>query len=437
VARAYIAVGSNIEPRKIFIDSAVKKMKDDRAIILRKRSSLYDTFPEGGTPKDRYLNGAIEIDTSLGPRALLRRLLRLERALGRKRTRRGGPRTIDLDILLYDDLMLRDNGIRIPHPRMHKRDFVIFGMNEIAPETTHPALKMKIGDIYKKRRLRLIKNPAEAYRYLNSMRKKDRRVGLVPTMGALHEGHFSLIRAARRENDIVVVSVFVNPAQFTPGEDYRRYPRDIAGDRALAKKNGADVIFYPSARDMYGPGHRTHVEVEGVSDRLCGHFRPGHFRGVATVVTKLFNILPADNAYFGRKDAQQAFIIKRMARDLNIPVKIKTLPTVRERHGLAMSSRNAYLSEKDRREAAVLFRALSLAKDLVKKGERESAEIIKQMRKMIRAESSAKIEYLSIVDTEGFGNLKRLRGEALVAVAARFGKTRLIDNVILNARGRR
>ena len=194
------------------------------------------------------------------------------------------------------------------------------------------------------------------------LRADGQAIGFVPTMGALHEGHLSLMRKARKENDVVVVSIFVNPIQFGPQEDYRRYPRNLRQDARLCSKEGVGIIFYPQAKDIYPQGYKTYVDVEDLSKVLCGKFRPGHFSGVATVVTKLFNIVNPDIAYFGQKDAQQAIIIQRMAKDLNMPIKIKVMPTVREKDDLALSSRNAYLSKSERKDAAVLYQALNLAR---------------------------------------------------------------------------
>jgi pantoate--beta-alanine ligase len=431
MSRAYIALGSNISPKRYYIDSAVKEISEERDITLEKRSSIYDTFPEGGLPSERFLNNVIGIETSLKPRELLSKLLEIEKKLGRERGGKNKPRTIDLDLLLYGKAILKNKDLAIPHPRMHERNFVMFGINEIAPEIIHPVLKKSIRAIYSKREMKIIKDPKEAYDYIISLKQKGKRIGFIPTMGYLHDGHLSLIRKARRENDVIVISIFVNPTQFGPREDYKRYPRSLQRDKLLAKKAGVDIIFYPSVRSMYASGHSTFVNVENISENLCGRYRPGHFRGVATVVAKLFSIVPSDNAYFGQKDAQQVFLIKRMARDLNVHVKIKMLPIIREKNGIAMSSRNAYLSKKHRREAPVLFKSLLLAKDLIKKGERKADEIIKSMKALIKYESSAKIQYISIVDTEDLKDLKNLKGKVLIAIAAYFGKTRLIDNIIL------
>lgn len=431
MGRAYVALGSNIAPRRSFINSAIKNIDGEKCIALRRCSSIYDTYPIGGSPKRRFLNSIVEIETSLEPHKLLLSLSQIEKSLGRVRLGKSNSRTIDLDILLYDNRIVNDGNLVIPHPRMHKRDFVIFGMNEIAPQVRHPVLKKSIRDIYNRRGMKIIKDPAKAQKYIISLKQKGRRIGFVPTMGYLHEGHLSLIRKARRENDIVVISIFVNPIQFGPDEDYRRYPRNTENDKALAKKEGVDIIFYPNVKSMYGLNHSTHVSVEDISEDLCGRFRPGHFNGVATIVTKLFNIIPADNAYFGQKDAQQAFIIKKMIHELNIPIRLKILPIMREEDGLAMSSRNIYLNKDEKKEAIVLFESLLLAKDLIKKGERKADKIIRRMNRLILSKSSARIEYISIVDAEGLKNMKLLGGKILIALAAYFGKTRLIDNIIV------
>ncbi len=281
--------------------------------------------------------------------------------------------------------------------------------------------------------MKTIKDTSKMRKFVIDKKARGKKVGFVPTMGYLHEGHLSLLRRAKRENGIVIMSIFVNPTQFGPGEDYARYPRDFKRDARMAREEGVDAIFYPQLKDMYLPDHSTYVNVESLSNRLCGRSRPGHFRGVATIVTKLFNIVPADNAYLGQKDAQQAIIIKKMAHDLNIPLNIKVVPTVREKDGLAMSSRNVYLNKKARHEAAAIFKSLSLAKKLIKQGERNSRNIIKAIKDFIVRSTSAKIDYVSIVDTKKLKDTKRLKGQqVLIAIAVYFGKTRLIDNIILN-----
>ena len=267
--------------------------------------------------------------------------------------------------------------------------------------------------------------------FSQDFRSKRKTIGFVPTMGALHAGHLSLMRVARRENDVVVVSIFVNPLQFGPQEDFRRYPRDMKRDFRLCLKEGVDVIFFPDVRQMYPKEYKTQVTVEGLSDRLCGEFRPGHFKGVATVVAKLFNIVGPNIAYLGQKDAQQALIIAKLAEDLNMPLKVKIMPTVRERDGLAMSSRNIYLKPEERKDACVLYQALSLARELIKQGHEDCAYVIKKMRQLIQTKKTCRIQYVAIVDTKSLQSLKIIKKGALIALAVKIGSTRLIDNIIV------
>jgi len=269
---------------------------------------------------------------------------------------------------------------------------------------------------------------------LAKITKKDgKSIGFVPTMGYLHEGHLSLARTAKKHTDTVVMSIFVNPIQFAPGEDFEKYPRDLKRDEELAGSAGVDIIFYPSAGEMYPPDYSTYVTVEGLSDVLCGASRPGHFKGVATVVAKLFGIVKPDIAYFGQKDAQQAIIIKRMAEDLNMGVDIKIIPTVREASGLAMSSRNAYLSFAEKDEALALSLSLKRAELLIREGERSPKKIISAMKDMISRNPGVRIDYISIVDASKLKDVSTISGEVLVALAAFVGKTRLIDNVTIKA----
>jgi pantoate--beta-alanine ligase len=256
-------------------------------------------------------------------------------------------------------------------------------------------------------------------------------VGLVPTMGCLHEGHLSLVRQARAENASLVVSIFVNPTQFGPKEDFKTYPRDLERDFALLEKEGTDVIFMPPADEMYPPGFNSWIDVAKVTERLEGAYRPGHFRGVATICAKLFNVVQPTRAYFGKKDAQQAVVIKKMVADLNMDLEIVTLPTVREPDGLAMSSRNAYLNPEERRSAAVLYRALTLAQQLWSGGEKDAEKIRRQMTTLIRQEPLANIDYISIADPETLEELDTVNTGALVSLAVKIGTTRLIDNVVV------
>lgn len=268
-------------------------------------------------------------------------------------------------------------------------------------------------------------------RKLKEERKGGKSIGFVPTMGYLHEGHLSLVRQSVKENDVTVVSIFVNPIQFGPGEDFDRYPRDIERDKKLLEREGVDYLFFPSNDEMYPPGYKTFVEVNELGKKLCGKSRPGHFRGVTTVVLKLFNIVQPDRAYFGQKDAQQAIIIKRMVKDLNLDVDIVVMPIVREEDGLAMSSRNVYLNEEERKNATVLWKSLKEAENLIKMGERDSEKIINRMREIIMGYPKALIDYIEIVDTEELNPVNPIKGKVLIALAVYIGKARLIDNIIL------
>jgi pantoate--beta-alanine ligase len=278
----------------------------------------------------------------------------------------------------------------------------------------------------------IITSPKEMLDYCNSARINGKTIGLVPTMGAFHEGHLSLMRNARTENDLVVTSIFVNPTQFGPKEDFNAYPRDLESDSKLASQVGVDVIFAPTVNDMYPNGYATFVNVERITEKLCGASRPGHFRGVTTVVAKLFNIIRPHKAYFGQKDAQQCVVIKRMAEDLNFGIDILIMPTIRETDGLAMSSRNKYLNDQERQSALVLSKSLSMAKDMIKSGQTNAVDILQNMKKMIDAEPLAKIDYISIVDGETLDDLIEIKANTLIALAVFIGKTRLIDNVIIN-----
>jgi pantoate--beta-alanine ligase len=262
-------------------------------------------------------------------------------------------------------------------------------------------------------------------------RADKRKLALVPTMGYLHEGHLSLVRLAREMADLVVVSVFVNPSQFGPGEDLESYPRDSHRDAELCKKEGTDVVYMPEASDVYPRGFQTWVEVEQITKSLCGAFRPGHFRGVTTIVLKLLNMVQPHFALFGQKDAQQCLVVERMIRDLNLDVELVIGPTVREPDGLAMSSRNKHLSADERRAAPAIYRALTTAERLYARGEREAARLLEAVRDGVEAEQLLKLQYVELVDTEALEPVERVVGRCLLALAAFAGETRLIDNTLL------
>ncbi|MDP1852714.1 MAG: pantoate--beta-alanine ligase [Candidatus Omnitrophota bacterium] len=270
--------------------------------------------------------------------------------------------------------------------------------------------------------------------FIKLLRAENKTIGFVPTMGYLHQGHLSLVRAAKKDCDKVVVSIFVNPAQFGSKEDFRRYPRDLKRDEKLLKQIGVDAIFYPGVKAVYPKGYLTYVSVEKITERLCGKYRPGHFRGVATIVTKLFNIVQPDTAYFGQKDFQQARVIEKIISDLNIPLKVKVVPIVREPDGLAMSSRNVYLSPQERKDAVVLYRSLRNAEASVKRGERVVKVIIRNITKEIKKIAYARIDYVEMADTETLEKVDKINGEVVIALAVWFGKTRLIDNILVMAK---
>jgi len=319
--------------------------------------------------------------------------------------------------------------------------------------------------------MRIIRTVAEMQSWADQERRSGKRIGFVPTMGCLHEGHLSLVRIARARSDSVVVSIFVNPIQFGPAEDLARYPRDLDRDCALLEKEHVDLIYHPDAQEMYAQDYSTYIDVEQLTEKLCGERRPGHFRGVATVVAKLFNAVKPHLAVFGAKDAQQAYVIRRMTRDLDFGVEIIITPTVRASDGLALSSRNAYLSAEERAQAPVLHRSLQRAAQMIAQGERDPKTVIEAMREMIVAvpdsqfairlepypqitqipirtsdsvsisvhqrasavsASLPQIDYISIVDTATLHEASEIRGEVLIAVAVFFGPTRLIDNIVVN-----
>lgn len=278
----------------------------------------------------------------------------------------------------------------------------------------------------------ILKKISEVRDWVRRKSSKGGQIGLVPTMGYLHEGHLSLARAARRENDFVIMSIFVNPLQFGANEDLDTYPRDLKRDSQLAAAAGVDAIFAPEVSEMYPYYPQlTTVNVTEITEVLCGAVRPGHFSGVATVVTKLFNIVQPDRAYFGQKDYQQCLVIKRMVADLNMPVEIKMVPIVREKDGLAMSSRNVYLSEEERRQALCLYEALRICRELYDKGERSARELLDAVQDRIRQEPLAAIDYAEICSAELLQEVDEIKENVVVALAVRIGSTRLIDNIVL------
>lgn len=279
--------------------------------------------------------------------------------------------------------------------------------------------------------MKIIKKIEVIKEEISLLKNQKEVIGLVPTMGYFHEGHLSLIDIARKHTDIVVVSIFVNPTQFAPEEDFDRYPRDIVRDEKLAKEHGTDIIFYPEISEMYPQPFYTYVTTEKLSKVLCGRTRKTHFRGVTTVVAKLFNIVQPDIAFFGQKDAQQSVIIKRMVKDLNFPIDVIVGPTIREKDGLARSSRNIYLSPEERSQASIIYKALTKAKKEVEKGNRNAEEISKLAYQIINSAPLAQIEYVEIIDDTNLKPVKIIKAGTFLAIAVFFGKTRLIDNIYL------
>jgi len=279
--------------------------------------------------------------------------------------------------------------------------------------------------------MKIVKTVQDMQQLSRKVKTHNKSIGLVPTMGYLHKGHLSLMHRARKDCDVVVMSIFVNPTQFAPGEDFKKYPRDFDMDRKLAKKAGVDVVFYPDTKHIYAKSFSTVISVENMDKIWEGKTRPSHFRGVCTIVGKLFNIVDPDIAYFGQKDAQQVAIIKRMVKDLNFNVKIVVEPTVREKDGLAMSSRNKYLSSEERKATMVLYRSLREAEEMIKNGEKKSDNVLERMKSVVKKEKLAHLDYVGIVNQEDFLPVSEISKTSLIIIACRIGKTRLIDNFLL------
>ncbi len=279
--------------------------------------------------------------------------------------------------------------------------------------------------------MQVVRRIREMQKISDKLRKEGKRIGLVPTMGYLHEGHVSLVRKAKERSDSVVASIFVNPTQFGPGEDFERYPRDEEGDKAKLDKAGVEFLFIPEAKEMYPPRYQTYIEATEVSKGLCGDFRPGHFRGVATVVAKLFNIVKPHVAVFGEKDYQQLLVIKRMVEDLNFDIEIIPGTLIREEDGIAMSSRNTYLPPADRKRATVLHRSLEKGKNLFESGERKTSALVHAVRKNIESVEGVSVQYVEIRDAETLERVEQVSGPAVIAVAAIVGPVRLIDNIVI------
>ncbi len=441
MAACLLALGSNQGDRAQNLLAAIERLNTHPAIQFRRISSFHLTSPVGGPAgQDAYFNAAALIETDLYPAELLHALLKIEQELGRVRSECWGPRTIDLDLLLYDAAILESSEITVPHPRLHERRFALAPATEIAADFVHPKLRQTVGELLAalpppaadEPNLRVFTSPTDMQATILDLRRQGRRVGLVPTMGALHEGHVSLVRHARELADTVAATIFVNPTQFGPNEDFQKYPRTLDSDlRALAAA-GCNLVFIPLATDIYPPGFSTYVEPPAVAQPLEGVCRPGHFRGVATIVLKLFQLLPAHVACFGQKDYQQLQVIKRMVADLAVPIEVVACPTVREADGLAMSSRNRYLSSAEREQALALSRALAQADALVSSGEQNAATIVGAMRLMLQQARIVQIDYVALADPDSLAERTTVDRPTIALIAARVGTTRLIDNRLLS-----
>jgi pantoate--beta-alanine ligase len=440
MAISLLGLGSNLGDRVSFLQQALAQLRGVPGIVVQRTSSFVETRPVGGPAgQANFLNAAALIETTLGPADLLATLQTIERNLGRERVERFGPRTIDLDLLLYGSEVIQTSDLTVPHPRLHERRFVLAPAAEIAPELVHPVARATLAQLLDKLPLadpgeiglRVITSAADMQRHTLRLREDGRRIGLVPTMGALHAGHLSLVRAAREVADAVVATIFVNPTQFGPHEDFAKYPRTLEADLQALSAAGCDVVFVPERDEMYPPGSTTFVEPPAVSQPLEGVCRPGHFRGVATIVLKLFHLIPADAAFFGHKDYQQALVIRHMVRDLNVPIEIVVGPTVREADGLALSSRNRYLSPAQRQQAVALSRALDEAQGRVAGGQRDAAQVASAMRNILAAAGIERVDYAAVADPQTLTEHLTIDGPAIALIACYVGTTRLIDNRLL------
>lgn len=442
MALALIALGSNLGDRAANIRQALAALGQRAEIKTLRTSSLIETAPVGGPPgQGPFLNAAAVLETRLAPEKLLSVLLGIESELGRVRGEHWGPRTIDLDLLLYEQVVHNSGSLTIPHPRMAERPFVLEPAAEIAPEMLHPVLGLTVRQMRDRLAATskgaspdVIKGAVEMQERVQALKATGKRIGLVPTMGALHEGHLSLVRAARQRADVVIATIFVNPAQFGPQEDFARYPRTFDADLALLASEGCDLVFAPSNEEIYPAGFSTYIEPPAIALPLEGVCRPGHFRGVATIVLKLFQIIPAQFACFGHKDFQQVQVIRHMVRDLNVAIEIVVCPTVREADGLAMSSRNRYLSPAEREQALAIPQSLQRAEQLVAGGRHDAAQIAAEMRVVLKAAGIQRIDYVAVADPETLQERKRIEAATIALVAAYVGTTRLIDNRTLAAR---
>ncbi len=440
MTHSLLGLGSNLGDRVGNLLRAVGQLRRLPRTKVVKVSPFVETRPIGGpVGQANFFNGVAIVDTALSAADLLAGLQAIENLLGRERSERWGPRTIDLDLLLFGQEVIETANLVIPHPRLPERRFVLDPAAAIAGDWVHPtngkSLELLLDELPPASSgelgIRVATSAIDIQSTALAWRSAGSRVGLVPTMGALHEGHLSLVRAAREKSDVVVATIFVNPTQFGPNEDFGKYPRTLDADLQALSDTGCDWVFVPEREEMYPPGATTMVEPPAVSQPLEGVCRPGHFRGVATIVLKLFHLIPATAAFFGQKDFQQVCVIQGMVRDLNVPIEIVVCPTIREADGLAMSSRNRYLSPAERQQAVALSRALSEAERLVKGGERDAAKVRAAMRNILSSAGIERVDYVTVANPDTLAEINQISGAAVALIACFVGSTRLIDNLRL------
>lgn len=431
VRAVFLGLGSNVGDRRARISGALQALAAVPGVRVERVSQLRETTLVGdGPPQGPFLNGVAELATTLPPHALLAVLKQLEADAGRALPAPPNhPRPLDLDILFHGSESVDTKDLVVPHPRWHEREFVVAPLRELGVD---------VDAMPRREAARVATTAGELVAACARWLAGGCVVGLVPTMGALHDGHASLLRAARRECDRVVATVFVNPLQFGPREDFAAYPRTLDADREICRRAGVDVLFAPPVAEMFDPEFCSHVGVGRAAQGMEGALRPGHFRGVATVVARLFALARPHRAYFGEKDAQQLAVIRRMVQDLGFPLQVVACPIVREPDGLAMSSRNVYLTGADRAAAPVLHRALASAREQFRRGRRDRDELIGRVRAVLATEPAASVDY---VELRREGDLAPLpAGEVAggrLLVAARFTRgarpVRLLDNLSLDS----
>ena len=427
VETVYIALGSNLGDREEHLNRAIERLKATPGVAVVACSSWLETdFVGDGPEQGRFLNGVLKAKTSLPPLALLGVLRALEVEAGRRSPHpRNHPRELDLDVIFYGDQEIDSRELRVPHPRWHERAFVTSPLRELGVNLDQRPRAMGT---------RLAHEAAEVCEQVSDWLRGGCVVGLVPTMGSLHEGHASLMRRAKAECDRVLATVFVNPLQFGPGEDFDTYPRDLERDLGVCEAAGVDTLFAPSASGMFASEFASHVGVGAEAAEMEGAVREGHFSGVATVVARLFAIARPHRAYFGEKDAQQLVVVRRMCADLGFPVAVVACPIVREPDGLALSSRNTHLTAEDRRAAPVLYRALCAAGDKFKDGLRDRDLLVRCAQDVLATEPRCAVDYVELRRARDLAPLAAADAvcDARMLVAARFGDVRLLDNVALN-----